>query len=97
MNAALNREGRPRGTGPAFPTSLGDFPSTLGYACRRADDKVILPASGDILAQARPGSLPGSTSRPGGPFQPVARRGFDMPKIGASALRRRRFALGVRA
>jgi hypothetical protein len=82
------------GPGPAFPILLGDFPSCVGYAPLRGTALDMLPDPSDIRAISRARTRAGSTSRPGGPFQPVARRGFDMPTIGASVPRRRRFACG---
>lgn len=51
----MNREGRPRRTGPASPMSLVVSTRSLGYAPSRANDKVILPDWWDNHAQARPG------------------------------------------
>ena len=86
------------GPGPASsPKGLASSAPEAYRRSRHGELEAILPHRSDNLTSTcRPASPAGSTSRPGGPFQPVARRGFGMPRIGASALRRRRFAMGVR-
>jgi hypothetical protein len=71
----VNREGRPRGTGPAFPIFLVEIPSAVGYAPRRGKRKDIVPDSWDIHAQAQLGHLTLPRSGAGqGPGRAFGRR-----------------------